>query len=354
VSKKLFSSKTTFIFLCLLACTLPFLNHIYALPKLGKSTDLVYDSKKDSLVTPTVQDIKKEIILTGQIDAENIAVLKFKTSGRLAWVGVKVGDYVKKGQALASLDKTELKKELDRELNDYLTGLHNFNDVQDEYKETKERFLLTDEIRRILDRAQYTLNNVVIDYELDDLAIKYATLTTPIAGIVTDIEEPFAGVNITAATAEITVIDPESLYFGAQIDEEDVVKVKTDQSALISIDSLPDKTFNSAINYISFLPLSGQSSTVYDIRFKLKLDNLPLTYRLGMNGDAHIILAQKNQVLTLPLEAINQQDENSYVLVKKDKDQVEQKVVKTGIESDTYIEILEGIDQNDQIVIKKR
>ena len=54
------------------------------------------------------EDIREILTLSGEIDAEEKATLKFQTSGRLSWVGVKEGDYVKKYQSLASLDKREL------------------------------------------------------------------------------------------------------------------------------------------------------------------------------------------------------------------------------------------------------
>jgi len=362
-----FNQLATLILLSITAILLPIFGLISVLPrdcqsqpklsrflKTKSSDPLKYDAKKDRLVTPTTQDIKNEIILAGQIDAEKIATIKFQTSGRLAWVGVKIGDRVKKGQALASLDKRKLRKELTRELNDYKTGLHNFNDVQDEYQETKEKFLVTDEIQRILDRAQYTLNNTVIDYELDEITLKYATLTTPIAGIVTDIEEPYAGVNITPATAEITIIDPESIYFTTEIDEEDVISIKESQDAIITLDIAPKKEINSKITYIAFTPVSGQTSTVYEIRFTLDLDNSSSLYRLGMNGDVAIITQQQNKVLTLPIEAVFEDEDQKFVLIKKSDNAIVEKKIKTGIESDDFIQILEGVDPNDQIVIKKR
>jgi len=362
-----FNQHTVLIILSITAITLPIFGFLSLLPRHSwsqpnfsrflktKSTDsLKYDAKNDRLVTPTTQDIKNEIILAGQIEAEKVATVKFKTSGRLAWVGVKIGDQVKKGQALASLDKRELKKELARELNDYKTGLHTFNDVQDLYEETKERFLVTDEIQRILDRAQHALNNTVIDYELDEITLKYATLTTPISGIITNIEEPYAGIHITPATAEITIVDPESIYFTAEVDEEDVIVIQEDQKASISLDIDPEKNLDSQITHISFIPISGQSSTVYEIKFSLDLDNSSPFYRLGMNGDVTIITKQQDQAFTLPLEAVFEDKDKKFVLVKNPDDSIDEKEIKTGIESDDFIQILEGVNPNDQIVIKKR
>jgi len=312
-------------------------------------TNIKYNSKKDKLTYPQTKKIENALTVAGKIDAENKTDIRFQTSGKLAWVGVKLGDSVKKGQALASLDKRELKKTLQKEFNDYQTALSNFNDTNYTYKDKKERFLITEDLQRILDRSQFSLNNAVIDYELQDLTIKYATITTPISGIVTAVEQPVAGVNITPATSTISVVDPQSIFFRSKIDESDVPKIKIGQSATIRIDSFSDKTISSSIKYISFLPISGESSTVYEIKFVLNESNPD--YRLGMNGDATIILEQSDNSITIPIEYLQEENDKKYVLVKQG-DKIVKKFITTGIENDTEIQVTDGLNQNDQIVQK--
>lgn len=301
------------------------------------------------------KDIAQTLTLSGSIDASKKADLKFQTSGRLAWVGVKIGDKVKKFQAIAGLDQKELRKNLEKEFNDYRTGLSNFNDVQDTYKQTKQDFLVTDAIKRILDRSQYTLNNAVISYELSDLAIKYSTLTTPISGVVVNVDQPLPGVNITPTSASFTVVDPTSIFLKAEIDQEDTPKIKVGQAATVKLDSFPDKTFDSKINFIAFSPVAGESNTVYEIRFDLPAsDNQNLNYRLGMDGDALITLAESKNTLVLPIEAVLEEKGQKYVLTKDENNKIIKKNVKTGVENDTDVEILEGLSENDQILIKQK
>ncbi len=107
--------------------------------------------------------IEKYLIFAGKIEAQNYAILRFQTLGMLTWVGVKEGDIVKKWQVVASLDKESLKKTFEKEMNDYLTSRWTFEDTQDQYKSTKNKYLVTPEIQRILDRQQSTLNNSVLD-----------------------------------------------------------------------------------------------------------------------------------------------------------------------------------------------
>ncbi|HOZ80695.1 MAG TPA: efflux RND transporter periplasmic adaptor subunit [Candidatus Woesebacteria bacterium] len=313
-----------------------------------------FSPKKDEIVKPEIRDLTQNIVLAGKIDAESKSEVRFQTSGRLAWVGVKTGDHVKKWQTIASLDKTELKKSLAKEFNDYKSQLSTFQDSQDEYKSPKESLTLTDEMRRILDRSQNGLNNSVISYELADLAIKYANIWSPINGIVVNVEQPNPGINITPATAGIYIIDPESLYFRSEIDEEDVTKISLGQATQIKIDSYPDSLVDSEISYISFSPISGQSSTVYEVRFKLDLDNQDLKYRLGMNGDATIKLKQDSSALSLPVTAVNQDvDGKSFVYQKDNNNVLVKKFVTTGIETDDYIQITDGLTSNDQVIIRK-
>lgn len=314
-----------------------------------------FDAKKETIVTPKRETIKEEITLTGSIDAATKSNLQFKTSGQLAWVGVKVGDKVKKYQAIASLNKEELRKGLEADFNSYRSALATFDDVQDKYKYEKDNLILTDEMKRILVRSQNTLGNSVIAYELQDLAIKYATLYSPISGVVVAVDQPNSGVNITPASATFSIIDPMSIYFKAQIDQEDVTRVKIGDKTTITLDSFPEKEFVSEVTYISFTPVSGQTSTVYEIRFKLDSDsNQDLKYRLGMDGDALISLKEIPNSLTLPIEAIRQDEDQPYVFVKSNDNQpLIKKTIKIGIETDTTVEILEGLSENDQVVVSK-
>lgn len=313
-----------------------------------KNKDIpVLDTKKDIIVTPEIKSIKSELTLAGSVSASEIASLRFQNSGKLVWVGVKEGDRVKKWQAIASLDKEQLRKSLQTQFNNYRTNLSQFWDTQDKYKDV----IVSDTIQRILDRTQYSLDNSVISYEIADMAIKESTLVSPITGIVTDIEQPLTGTNITPANATFTIINPDSIYFRSEIDQEDVSKIKVGQLATITIDSFPNSSFESEITYISFIPVSGQSSTVYEVRFKLTLDNQDLSYRLGMDGEADLILKEENEALVIPLDALND-DGQSYVWLKSDG-KLSKKYVTPGIENEDEVQILEGLTPNDSVVIKK-
>lgn len=317
----------------------------------GKNTTLKFNSKKDTVYTPKVESIQDNLTLSGSIGTDQIANLRFQSSGKLVWVGVKIGDRVRRGQAIASLDQKELRKNLQTQFNNYRSQLSQFDDTQDQYKSTKENLLLTDTIKRILVRTQNSLDNAVINYELTDMAIKDATIYSPIDGVVTAMDQPFAGVNVTPATATFTIINPNNLYFKSEIDQESVNKIKVGQLAKLNLDSFPDKAIDSSVSYIAFTPVSGQTSTVYEIRFKLPIsNNTDLAYRYGMDGDATVTLAEANNVITVPTDAINDDNGQKFVYVKQENNLVRRDVT-TAIENDNTTQVTQGISQNDQVVI---
>ena len=202
-------------------------------------------------------DLKATISASGEIEAIEQVELKFQTSGELSWVGVKEGDFVEKWQAIASLNKEQLKKTLEKELNDYLNERWDFIDDQETYEisgdnQNLDHYTLTSDIRRILEKAQFDLNNKIIDVEIADLAVKYATLVSPIEGIVTEIDVPVAGVNITPATATFTIANPKNMKFVANVDEADIANVRRGQKVVISLDSFIDETFTAQVDKIAF------------------------------------------------------------------------------------------------------
>ena len=73
-----------------------------------------------------------------------------------------------------------------------------------------------------------------------------------------------------------------------------------------------------------------------------------------MSGDVKIILQQEDNVLVVPIDALNQEDDNYYLWVKTHNSTLEKKEVTIGIETDQEVQIIQGINPDDQIIIKKK
>ncbi len=303
-------------------------------------------TKLEGVSNTTVKQgtIKETLTLSGTIDADERTVLSFQTSGMLTSVAVKEGDFVKKGQFIASLDQRDLKKRLQKQLNTYAISRSTFDQTKADYKDVA----LNDAISRTLDQSQYTLNNSVIDVELTDIAVKYANLYSPIDGIVTSISSPIPGVNVTPLTAQFEIVNPESIYFASTADQSEVTQLAVGKSGKITLDSFSDNSINSSIGAISFVPKAGETSTVYAIKLPLT-ENANQKYRQGMTGDVIFTMREQKNALTIPSYYLKEDtDGKKYVDIvtngKRDK-----RFVKIGIEGDETIEITSGLSKGDKI-----
>lgn len=314
-------------------------------------------AKKEELKTAVIkkENLSKTVSASGKIKSEKEVTLKFQTSGKLAWVGVKEGDRVKQWQAIASLDQRELQKTLEKELMDYLNQRWNFSEDRDTYDITSDnldRYTLSDPARRVLEKAQFDLNRDVLDVEIADISLKLATLVSPIDGIVTQIDTLVSGVNITPTTAQFVVADPSAVFFEADIDEADISQVQEGQKVTLVLDAYSDREITAEVKQISFrAKTSSGGGTVFPVKISLPAND-QLEFRLGMNGDADIILEEKKEVLVAPVSSLLNQDGKNYVFVIRNR-VLAKKEVEIGLSTEISAEIISGLEAGEKIVIEK-
>ena len=309
-------------------------------------------AKKEKLsYTVRRQTIKEELSLSGEIVAEEHVTLRFQSSGRLTWVGVKEGDYVKKFQGVASLDQREVQQNLKKYLNTFVNERLDFDqELQD--SQIKYTGGLSEDARRealrVLDKAQYDLNNAITDVELKNLAIEYSYLYSPIEGIVVRVGSPYAGVNITPTQAEIEIINPKSVYFSVTADQTEAVKLKEGKKGDIIFDAYPDEQIKGEVKNISFIPKEGATGTVYEVRMYFSYDNSDYKFRVGMTGDIDFVLRQRKNVLAIPTAYIKTEKGKKYVWKLKNNKKTKTFII-LGDEIDGTTIIRSGLSENDLI-----
>lgn len=291
--------------------------------------------------------LAENLTVSGTVDAYEKATLQFQTGGKLVWVGVKEGDYVKKYQAVASLDQRQLQKTLSKYLNTYMKSRWDFDQAN---RDTYRDQVITDTIRRIMDKTQFDLNNSVSDVEIQNIAIELANLTAPIEGIVTKVSMPVSGGNIYLPTdAQFNIVNPKTVYFTATADQTDVVKLSRNMAGELTLDAYPAATFSGSVKDISFVPKTGETNTVYLIKFDFPNDNTDYKYRLGMTGNLVFTVQKKDGVLYLPGKFIRSENGKKYInLLRNGK--ITRTYVETGLETGENTEITSGVKEGETAV----
>lgn len=296
------------------------------------------------------QSITETLELSGTIEADSVANLHFATGGLVTYAPFKQGDSVAKFQTIASLDQRQLQLSLDKLLNLYAKERHDFDQTQDDYSNDIDLGNIETELNRILESAQYDLDNSVIDVELQDLSIKLSRIYSPISGIL--VHSPITVANVNVLPTDIwTIVDPTSLVFTADLDETDLSLVKVGQPVSIILDAYPDREFSSSVTSISYTPKETTTGTTYEIKLILPAESVQ-DLRLGLNGSASINIGQKENTLVLPQSAISIEPEGT-VVYYKDGDKYLPRSIVMGTSDGDVVEIVSGVSEGDVVYAKE-
>ncbi len=303
---------------------------------------ILFPKGEKTILTDTVkkQDVVKTVSVTGKISSENIVNLTFQFGGKLIYLGAKEGDTVEKWQAIASLDKNVLEASFRQAQQDFTAARAASDQYYDGHKNATESY--PEKVARTaLDATQNKAYDQMMKVQQD---LNNSTLYSPIDGILTSSGADTAGVNITALTV-FTITDPTSLVFNMDVDETDVGSVRVNQKITTTLDAFPNdpvKLNVDSIDFVSHTTTSGGNA--YTVKAKILDDK---GYRVGMSGNAEIVVAQKDDVLAVPLSSVI---DDEYVYVKVGNG-FEKRKVKLGLQSDTLTQVLEGVSEGEVVAV---
>jgi HlyD family secretion protein len=214
----------------------------------------------------------------------------------------------------------------------------------------------------------------------------------PLDGVVTNLpvrvgETVVPGIQNSAASTIMTIADMSIITAEVNVDETDIVSVKLDQSADVTIDAIPNRTFKGRVIEIGDTAIvrstgvaASQSQTssqeAKDFKVVIALDIPEDMVRPGLSCTAKIVTATRSHVLAIPIQALTVRQKGQLEQPKNGKaaarplDPAAQKVareelqgvfvinngkaefrkVKTGITGATDIEVLSGLHDADQII----
>jgi RND family efflux transporter MFP subunit len=289
--------------------------------------------------------LTKTLDISGIVDAKEKARMRFLAGGKLVYLGAQEGEWIKKWQTIASIDKSTLQKQLNQNLNAYMSERWDFEDGQDSYNYNLE----TKPVRKTLDQEQWDLENTVLTVEIKDIAIKNSSLYAPFAGVLVKSPSPVTGVQLLA-TDYYEIVNPKTLIFKAEVDESDIGLLSMNQQAKVELDAYDEEIIDTYLNYIAYSSSINSTGTVFIVEFPIDSEDID-KYRIGMNGDAKIILESKDNVLIVPFEATISRDGKDYINIKNDRGEAEEREITLGLETDDYAEVTSGLEEGEFILI---
>ena len=162
------------------------------------------------------------------------------------------------------------------------------------------------------------------------------------------------GALIRKGYSVIDLPDISELMAVVQVHESFVRHIKTDQKAVVRIDSLPDREFQGVVRHVAPTPDARrkyyESISVYDTHVWIQDENsqLPEDLKPGVSAKAEIIVAELNDVMMVPVQSVTTYKGQKVVQVKRGENVVVVPV-KTGQFNNRFIEIKDGLKEGDQV-----
>ncbi|MBA4369977.1 MAG: hypothetical protein C0418_00145 [Coriobacteriaceae bacterium] len=157
------------------------------------------------------------------------------------------------------------------------------------------------------------------------------------------------GAAVGPQAAPFTVVQLDSLRFAAEVDEVDIDRVKLGMNGIVTLDAFPGEGFEAPVTKrSSAAQLTATGGTVFPVY--LDLADVAKELLIGMKGDVEIQVEAVKATLSVPIEAIFDEDDKQFVYVVKDG-AVEKREVETGVMTDTRAQVVKGVKAGEQIAL---
>ncbi|MBN2365825.1 MAG: efflux RND transporter periplasmic adaptor subunit [Calditrichaeota bacterium] len=354
------------------------------------------------------QKIVETVSATGRIQPKTQVKISADVAAKIIQMPVEEGDWVEKGQLLVQLDREKFEAVVERsEANvrsaeaDAKLAKENMLKAEKDYERTRELFERNLESQATLDQmyAAYQVSKAryqsalevveqgraMLKQARDDLS--KTSIFAPMSGTISALNKEVGEIALGSQFQEDVIMiisDLGGMEALVDVDENDIVSVALGDSALIEVDALPDRVFNGVVTEIASsakITGSGSVDQKTDFEVEITLLNPDDELRPGMTTSSDIITEIRQNALAVPIQSVAyrtpeqlkrvQTDRKGDVAIaddsatqnyKPDREgfvevvfvvvdgSVVAKQVKTGIQSDTHIEIIEGITEGSEIV----
>jgi len=304
--------------------------------------------------------IEEIVSAPGEIHAKEERKINAEVTAEVIKLFIEEGDWVTKGQILVKLDSTEQFAAYQRAManaNAQRADLEFKKEQMGRKKELYEKGLISrenyDNVSTEVELAGSNLENARTELKRAKRMLERATIRSPISGTVMDInkeegEVVVAGTINNPGSIILTVSDLGEMEMVADVNESEILLVSIKDTVRITVDAFTDTTFTGTVYYKANMPKAATTSEAVEFEVKIAIPHHPGMLP-GMSANCEIVTAKKDSVIRVPLQSLVAKDKKSGVY-KIEDDKTKFIEVKTGITEGMWVEIKEGLEENDLIV----
>lgn len=254
-----------------------------------------------------------------------------------------------------------------------------FENIQSQYEVSKAQVEASEQSVKA---AEYSVKSAEATLKEANDNLKRTTIYSPqdgtVSGLAVEQGERVVGTAQMQGTELLKIADMNSLEAHVDVNENDIIRVKIGDTALVEVDSYLGKKFKGIVTEMANAAASSGMGTDQVTNFPVKIKLLASSYkelmkgkpegfspfRPGMSAAVEIVTKTVKDVIAIPIEAVTTRSDSTGKYNRKDADLDDDfecvfvfeggksvmKKVKTGIQDSKFIEVKDGIGKEDQII----
>jgi len=342
---------------------------------------------------PVMGDLSQSITATGKVEPVDTVAVGTQVSGTIKNIYVDFNSKVRKGQLLAVLDPELLRDQM-LQVNANLQSAKsnqayneiNFNRQTQLYKVGAISKADYDNAHNAYNASKAQVGAVSAQLAAANKNLSLTSIYSPIDGTVLN-RNISEGQTVAASFSTPTLFsiakDLSKMQVRATIDEADIGNVQTGQKVSFTVDAFPNESFNGTVSEVRLQPTV--SANVVNYITMINADNTSLKLKPGMTANITVTTKELPKVMKIPAQAIafhpdslvakayvinapafknnkkhggfgkqgfnkkRASDEAGVWILNKDNTIVHKKI-KTGMDNDTEIQVVSGIEKGDNII----
>ncbi|HCM60191.1 MAG TPA: efflux transporter periplasmic adaptor subunit [Bacteroidales bacterium] len=347
-----------------------------------------------------VNPIIEAVTANGKIQPETEVKISPDVSGEIVQLNVKEGDFVQKGtllfkikpeiyvsareRAAATLNSTKARlAQVEAQLIQAELAYNRSKKLYDENTISQADFEQAESQYKIAkaekQSAEYSVKSSEASLnEANENLVKttvYSPMTGTISSLLVELGERVVGANMMTGTEVLRVADLNRMEVMVEVNENDIIRVKLGDTAIVEVDAYLDRDFKGIVTEIanSANTLGSTSDQVTNFKVRILIlkesyedlisERNPSPFRPGMSASVDIYTSSKSSALTVPIQAVTTRtdtlstdpaakDKIRTLVFLSDGTHALARDVKTGIQDNVNIEILEGLKEGDEVIVQ--
>jgi membrane fusion protein, multidrug efflux system len=315
---------------------------------------------KVTVAQPSIEKVERIISAVGTLEAEDQVQVTTEVSGIINEIKFEEGQKIKQGDALAILDQTNFKLNLEnsqalleRAKTNMVLADSNYNRKKDLYE---KKFITEQELQELANaqekaKAEYASAQVV--YKISQKALQDSVIIAPLdmnnKNYIWEVQRKLISIGdfVNPGKPVAELVNRSTLKLRFTVPERDVLYLSTDKLVKFTVPALLKKEFEAKIVFLGPAAVESTRAVIVKARF----DNTEYILRPGYSANVRVIAETKEKALVISRQSLRFDVDSPYVLIVNDGT-LHKKSVTVGVEKENTVEIISGINPTDTIVVR--